>query len=183
MASLSFLKKALPWLGTAASLAASAIPGAGPIVGIAAKLLTTHLGKPVTASTLADTLTEALGDPAQLEAVKRAEEAFQAQMQSMNFQHEVDMETLANQDRASARTMQENTRSLMPPVLAAVAMLTLAFCLYLVVYKEIRPTAHDAVILLLGTVIAIVKDVYGYVFGSSAGSAAKDDVLAKVAQQ
>ena len=109
MANLGFLKKALPWLGTAASLAG--IPGAAPVIGIATKLLSSSLGKSVTPATLVDDLTAALGDPTKLAALKESEQAYQQAMQQMNFQHETDMEAIAEKDRESARAMQVQTRA------------------------------------------------------------------------
>lgn len=181
MAGLGFIKKALPWLGTSASLAVSGVPGAAPIVGIAAKLLSTHLNKPVDPTNFTDVLTEALGNPAELESLKQAELAYQQAMQQMNYQHESDMEVIAEKDRESARAMQVQTRSLMPALLALAAIATFSFCIYMLGFRALPPTGHDALMLLLGAVTAIVKDVYGYVFGSSAGSAEKTTALAQIA--
>jgi hypothetical protein len=178
MANFSFIKKALPWLGTAASLAATAVPGAGPIVAIATKLLSSAISQPVTPASMADVLTQALGDPAQLASLKQAEMAFQQAMQQMNYTHESDMEAIAEKDRDSARQMQVQTKSYMPAFLSVLAVLTLGFCIYMVGFRVLQPSGHDAMLMLLGAVIAIAKDVYGYFFGSSAGSAAKNDIIA-----
>src|ERR1700758_5310128 len=127
MANFSFIKKALPWLGTAASLAATAVPGAGPIVAIATKLLSGAISQPVTPASMADVLTQALGDPDKLAALKQAEMAFQQAMQQMNYQHESDMETIAEKDRESARNMQIQTKSWVPAALSIiVVVLTIA---------------------------------------------------------
>lgn len=179
MATLSFLKKALPWLGTAATLAASAVPGAAPVVGIATKLLTSALNKPVTASNIGDVLTEALGDPAQQAALKQAEMAYQQTMQQMNYSHETDMETIAEKDRESARSMQIQTRSWMPAVLSVLACATFGFCIYMVGFRSLPDTGHDALLILLGAVTVVFKDVYGYWLGSSAGSDRKTELMAQ----
>src|ERR1700758_3369298 len=164
MANFSFIKKALPWLGTAASLAATAVPGAGPIVAIATKLLSSAISQPVTPASMADVLTQALGDPAQLAALKQAEMAFQQSMQQMNYQHESDMETIAEKDRDNARQMQVQGKSQMPAVLSMLAVAPLCFCIYLVGFRQLPPAGHDALILLLGIVAGENKDVYGYFF-------------------
>lgn len=180
MAALSFLKKALPWLGTIASIAG--VPGAAPLTAIASKLLSSHLNKSVSPDNLADVLTQALGDPAQLAALKQAEQAYSQAMQQMGFQHETEMEALAEKDRESARSMQVQTASKTPAMLAWTAVLTLLFCIYMLGFRTLPATGHDALMLLLGAVVATYKDVYGFFFGSSAGSADKTAALVSIAK-
>jgi uncharacterized membrane protein (DUF106 family) len=178
MANLSFIKKALPWLGTAANLAASMVPGAGPIVAIATKLLSTGLSKSVTPSNLTDILTEALGDPAQLAALKASEQAYQQAMQQMGFQHETDMETIAEKDRESARSMQVATRSWIPGALAILITIGFFGLLTFMILKPPPPASEKILDVMVGTLGTAWVMVVTYYFGSSAGSDRKTELMA-----
>lgn len=175
---LSFIKKALPWLGTAASLAATAVPGAAPIVAIAANLLSKHLNQPVDPASLADTLTQALGDPAQLAALKQAEQAYQQAMQQMNYQHETDMETLAEKDRESARSMQVQTKSWIPGFLAILITVGFFGLLGFMILKPPPPQSQRVLDMMVGTLGTAWVMVVTYYFGSSLGSDRKTELLA-----
>ena len=178
MANFSFLKKALPWLGTAAELAATAVPGAAPIAAIAAKLLASSLSQPVTPANLTDVITNALGDPAQLAALKQAEMAFQQAMQQMNYQHESDMGAIAEKDRESARQMQVQTRSWLPGALAVLVTIGFFGLLAMMVVKP-PPAASEKILdIMVGTLGTAWVMVVTYYFGSSAGSDRKTELMA-----
>jgi len=179
MANLSFIKKALPWLGTAATLAASAVPGAAPIVGIATKLLSAGLNKSVSSGNITDILTEALGDPAQLAALKQSEQAYQQAMQQMGFQHETDMEAIAEKDRESARAMQVQTKSWIPGALAVGVTLGFFSLLAMMMLHAVPPNSENILDVMTGSLGAAWLSIVNYYFGSSSGSAAKTEILAK----
>jgi len=174
---LSFIRKAVPWLGTIASLAG--VPGAAPIAAIASKLLSTHLNKPVDPNSLADVLSEALGDPAQHAQLLAAEQAYQQAMQQMGFQHETDLETLAEKDRESARQMQVQTKSWVPGTLAIAVSGGFFTILGLMFFHKIPDEGHDALMLMLGSLGTAWTGVVTYYFGSSAGSDRKTELLAQ----
>lgn len=177
MAGLSFIKKALPWLGTAATLAASAVPGAAPVIGIATKLLSTGLNKSVTSSNMTDILTEALGDPAQLAALKQSEQAYQQAMQQMGFQHEADMEAIAEKDRESARNMQIQVKSWIPGTLAVGVTAGFFGLLAAMMMHAVPPSSEKIMDIMTGSLGAAWLSIVNYYFGSSSGSDRKTELM------
>lgn len=63
------------------------------------------------------------------------------------------------------------------PWLAVLAMITFMVCLYLLFFKTIPAGSKDVLLIVAGALIVLVKDVYGYYFGSSEGSARKTELL------
>jgi hypothetical protein len=169
---LGFMRKAFPFISAAASF------GGAPAVlaaGLVGKALGVQSPDP-TPEGISGAVTTALQkDPQAAVALQKAEDDFKVQMAQL----QVNLDDLTVQDRSSARQMQVQTRSWMPGVLAAGAVGMLAGCIYLVAFRTLPPSGHDAVILLLGTVVGMCKDVYGYVFGSSAGSDRKTELMAQ----
>jgi hypothetical protein len=173
----SVVQKVTPWIAAAASIAA---PGAAPLVQLAAGALTKGLGTSVKADPQAieSAITTAMANPDQLATLKKIDDDFAVQMKQLGFQ---EIETLAKldaDDRADARAMQVQTKSKTPTFLAWAAVLTLLACIYMLGFRTLPATGHDVLMMLLGTVAATYKDVYGYFFGSSAGSDAKTALLA-----
>jgi CDP-diglyceride synthetase len=72
-------------------------------------------------------------------------------------------------------TMKSNHFKLL---LSALAMITFLICLYLLFFRPFPEGSKDVLLIVVGALITIVKDVYGYYFGSSEGSARKTDLLA-----
>lgn len=181
MAIGAVFKKALPWLGTLASVAASAVPGAGPLVSIGARILGDKLNKqiPSTADGIAQALQMALGDPAQQEKLAEAELAFKQAMQQMNFQSEQEMEQIAAGDRADARAREVALHDWYPKILATLVVLA---CLTgeFIYFRWGAPSnaAPELIGRILGTLDSAVMLVLSYYFGSSAGSRGKDDTIA-----
>ncbi len=161
-------------------MAGSAIPGVGPLIAVASKILTAKLGKPIDSSAegITNALQDALGDPAQHAALLESEQAYQQALQQMGYQNVTDMAQIAAQDRASARSMQVQTHSWTPSMLAWAAVGTMMGCIYLLGFRAVPVSGKDALLILLGAVTVTYKDVYGYFFGSSAGSAAKTEIMA-----
>jgi len=116
--------------------------------------------------------------PDQLAALKQLDNTFATTMKQLGIDAERDWLSFAQADTASARTMQIQTRSWMPAFLAIGSIVTLLLCIYLLAFRPLQPTGKDAVLLLSGAVVASYKDVYGYFFGSSSGSDAKNAILA-----
>lgn len=176
MANFSFIKKALPWIGTALQ---AALPGP---VGNVAKILTDKLGKPVpaTASGLSELVEQLMGDPAQFGALRDAENQFKQAMTQMGYAHEEEIEEVAAADRASARTMQIATRSWIPGTLA-MAVTTGFFGLLLLIALRAVPTASEKVLdVMTGALGTAWITVVTYYFGSSAHSERTADILADV---
>lgn len=176
MANLSFIKKSLPWLGAIAGIV---VPGAAPLIGIASSILGAKLGQAVTptADGIANVLETALGTPAQHAALLDAEHAFQQAMQQMNYQHESDMEAIAERDRESARTMQVQTKSWIPGFLAVGVTIGFFGLLALIVFRP-PPAASAAMLnIMLGALATAWVAIVMFYFGSSAGSARKTELL------
>lgn len=178
MSFTSFVKKAAPWLTTVAS---AVFPGAAPILGVASGLLSKGLNTTVKADpeSIANAITMAATSPDQLATLKKIDDDFAAQMRQLGIQEETDLAQILASDRADARAMQEKTGSRTPTMLAWAAVLTLLACIYMLGFRTLPQTGHDVLMMLLGTVAATYKDVYGYFFGSSAGSDAKTSLLAQ----
>lgn len=172
------LKKVTPWIATAASVAA---PGAAPLIGLAAKALSSGLGTIVKADpqSIESAITTAMANPDQLATLKKIDDDFALQMKQLGFQECEQLAQIDEADRASAREMQVQTKSKTPTMLAWAAVLTLLACIYMLGFRTLPQTGHDVLMMLLGTVAATYKDVYGYFFGSSAGSDAKTALLAQ----
>jgi len=174
----SVVHKVTPWIAAAASIAA---PGAAPIIQLAAKSLSNGLGSVVKADpqSISDAITAAIANPDQLATLKKIDDDFAIQMRQLGFQAVEDLTKIDADDRASAREMQVQTKSKTPTFLAWAAVLTLLACIYMLGFRTLPATGHDVLMMLLGTVAATYKDVYGYFFGSSAGSDAKTALLAQ----
>lgn len=71
--------------------------------------------------------------------------------------------------------------TLLKPWLAVLAVITFIICLYLLFFQPIPEGSKDVLLIVAGALIVIVKDVYGYYFGSSEGSARKTELLASPA--
>jgi len=89
----------------------------------------------------------------------------------------LDFEQLAVQDRKSARDMQTNTHSFIPPALAI--MVTLGFFGILVGLMMETFKTSDALLLMLGSLGTAWTAIMSFYFGSSASSQAKDAMLHK----
>jgi len=174
----SVVHKVTPWIATAASIAA---PGAAPIIQLAAKALSGGLNTSVASNpqSIETAITTAMATPDQLATLKKIDDDFCIQMRQLGFQELEDLSKIDADDRADARAMQVQTKSKTPTMLAWAAVLTLLACIYMLGFRTLPPTGHDVLMMLLGTVAATYKDVYGYFFGSSAGSDRKTELLSQ----
>lgn len=170
---LGFFKKIMPFVTTGLSLA-------GPPGVLASSILgkVFNIANP-TPDSVKQALSNANMTPELQAQLVEAELTYKQQMQAMGFQHEDDIVKAMDADRANARAMQVSTRSYLPAVLAILAVTTLGFCIYMVGFHNLPVTGKDAMEILLGVVAGISKDVYGYYFGSSAGSDRKTEIIAQ----
>lgn len=178
----NFFKKTLPHMALAV---ASGIPGP---VGAVAQIVNSVIpqkegGSPVAADPKSIETAINGATPDQLVQLQQGDQAFAAKMKELGVQEEADWLSFVQQDRADARDMAEKTGSRTPAMLAWAAVITLLGCIYLLGFRTLPQTGHDALMLLLGAVTATYKDVYGYFFGSSAGSAEKTAALANIASK
>lgn len=96
-------------------------------------------------------------------------------------EHQIDLEKLAVEDRASARAREIALRDWMPSALAAVVVIGFLAAVYMVLSGRVQglkdPTTIGIVGTLIGYVSAKADQVVGYYFGSSAGSARKTELM------
>ena len=60
------------------------------------------------------------------------------------------------------------TKAIVSSILAIAATVSFVGTIYMLHQHEVHPSARDIVMVLCGVMAGIVKDVYGYYFGSSA---------------
>lgn len=173
---VGFLRKAFPFISAAAALGG---PPAVMVANLVGKALNID-----TPDATGDAIAQAMANatPEQVIALKEVEQQVQQQMLQFGFKTVDDLLTLDTQDRSNARTMQEQTRSWMPNIIAGVFIVGFFLALYFMARGMVNDAAHDVVITMIGVLGGGVKDILGYFFGSSAGSAAKTDILAKLSQ-
>jgi hypothetical protein len=115
--------------------------------------------------------------PDQLIALKQADLQFKKDMAALG----VDLEKLANEDRANARQREIATGDVWTPRILAY-MLTTGFFLVLgaVMAWGVPESARDTVNLLLGSLGTVWLGAMAYYHGTTAGSRAKTEMLAKM---
>jgi hypothetical protein len=162
-------------------LAAAVAPGiatalGGPLAGVAVSAISDKLlGKPDgTESEIATAL--ATGGTDALAKLKEAEQAFQVRMRELD----IDIEKLHQADRANARQREAATGDVWTPRLLAFGVTAGFFgVLGWLLSQGKPPDGGDALLVMLGALGGAWASVVAYYFGSSAGSAAKTDILAK----
>ncbi|HLZ07942.1 MAG TPA: hypothetical protein VKT80_05090 [Chloroflexota bacterium] len=174
---LGFFKKALPFLSVGLSLAGPAGMAASSILG-----KTLNVQNPTI-----DSITKALGNltltPEMQAQLQEAENQYKVQMQSMGYQHEDDLAKIAADDRASARTMQTQTRSWVVPTLACLITVGFFGLLVMTMY-HVPPSGSEKILdVMTGSLGTAWIMVVTYFFGSSAGSDRKTELLAGAAGQ
>jgi hypothetical protein len=165
------LKKAWPFIATASSLG-------GPLGEIGASALGKIIGADVKPGDLANKLSAlATSEQGRLQ-LDAAEKGFQETMTKMGFENAEALAKIAAEDRASARAMQTQVRSWIPGSLAV--FVTIGFFGILMLMFKYQPpaAAHDALMLMLGSLATAWISVVTYYFGSSDGSARKTEIMA-----
>ena len=157
---------------TVAPVLASAI--GGPLAGTAVRSLSELLlGKP---DGTPDEVTRAIqtADPATLLKIKELETQFEAQMATLG----VDLERLANEDRASARQRQIATKDMLPGIIALSVLGGFFGLLALMAFHPLPASAEAPFSVMLGALGTMVTAVAQFYFGSSSSSRAKDATIA-----
>jgi len=150
----------------------------GPFGGLAAKAALSALGIDAPAEDAEAKLERAAKDatPEQLLALRQADHEFRAQMRKLD----VDLERIAQADRASARRMAEQ-RGIVPQVALSVAY-SVAYGAVLWAYitgrVQVPADAQAQFSIVLGVLTAAQAQILNFWFGSSAGSKEKTAALA-----
>ena len=107
----------------------------------------------------------------QIAQVKTAE----IELKKMEEQLGLNFEELAVKDRASARDMQVQTKSLIPPTMAV--LVTVGFFGILVALMFGQVQRNEEVMVMLGSLGTAWTGIIAFYFGSSHGSQNKDEML------
>jgi len=122
-----------------------------------------------------------------VDPVKRAElEMKLAELEGKAQELQIQTQKITVEDRGSARNREveiakTGKKDWIPKALAVAAVFAFMGCLYALFTRTIpEGAARDVLMMLIGALIAIVKDLYGYYFGSSSGSSEKTTAMADV---
>jgi xanthosine utilization system XapX-like protein len=157
------------WLEQIAPTIATAL--GGPLAGMAVSCVAKAIG--VKPEEVQNVIQAGKMDATQVAALQQAELELKKQAQEMNL----DFAKLSNEDRSSARTMQTNVRSFIPPTLSIIV--TVGFFGILIGLMLQKFQTSDALMLMLGSLGTAWTGIIAFYFGSSAGSQAKDELLHK----
>jgi hypothetical protein len=157
----------MDWLKQIAPTIATCL--GGPLAGLAVTAISKALG--VDEDKVQDTINQGKLNADQIVAIKQAEIELEKSAQELGL----NFEQLAVQDRASARDLQKETKSIVPPVLSV--LVTIGFFGILIGLMTGRIVTSDALMLMLGSLGTAWTGIIAFYFGSSASSQAKDQMI------
>jgi hypothetical protein len=157
----------MEWLKQIAPTIATCL--GGPLAGLAVTAISKALG--VDENKVQDTINEGKLSADQIVCIKQAEIELQKSAQELGL----NFEQLAVQDRASARDLQKETKSIVPPVLSV--LVTVGFFGILIGLMSGQIHTSDALMLMLGSLGTAWTGIIAFYFGSSASSQAKDAMI------
>ena len=160
----------MEWLKQIAPTIATAM--GGPLAGMAVSAISKAIG--VEPEKVGDLISNNKLTAEQIAQVKIAEIELQKQANDLGL----NFEKLAVDDRKSAREMQATTRSIVPPVLAAIVTLGFFGIMVMMLLGKVDSN-NPAILMMLGSLGTAWTGIIAYYFGSSAGSQAKTDLLSK----
>jgi len=148
----------------------------GPLGGVAVSALGNVLGvSEATQDKIGQAIKDSSLTPEQLTGLKELELKYKAEEQERGFRYA----ELVFKDTDSARSMQVQTKSVIPPVLAILVTTgffgILSFMLLNSAYKPTEP-----LLVMLGSLGTAWTGIIGFYFGSSASSRAKDETIASL---
>ena len=160
----------MEWLKQIAPTIATAM--GGPLAGMAVSAISKAIG--VEPEKVGDLISNNKLTAEQIAQVKIAEIELQKQANELGL----NFEKLAVDDRKSAREMQATTRSIVPPVLAAIVTFGFFGIMVMMLLGKVDSN-NPAIRKMLGSLGTAWTGIIAYYFGSSAGSQAKTDLLSK----
>lgn len=169
---MSLLDQFGPLLGQVAPTIATAL--GGPLAGVAIKTLSNVLLGHEGGSEDDVKASLATASPDQLAALKKIDADFKVQMKELD----IDLERIAAGDRDSARRMQTETKDWVPKLLAIVITVGFFGILVWMLVQGMPQTGTEALLMMLGALGTAWTGVVNFYYGSSAGSKAKNDILA-----
>ncbi len=156
------------WLEQIAPTIASCL--GGPLAGLAVTAVSKALG--IDESKVNQTIQDGKLSADQIASIKQAELQLQSKAQELGL----NFEQLAVQDRSSARQMQTNTKSIIPPLLAIGVTVGFFGILFGLMTGKVD-SANQALMIMLGSLGTAWVSIISFYFGSSAGSQSKDQLL------
>ena len=182
---LGFAKKALPWIGAAAT---GNIPA---LVAMAAEVVSDKLGVKVPATPDAIAAAVSSATPEQLLALKAADHEFQLKMREWGYKETTELNAQSYADTANARardvslitvTGKTNMRA---SVMLATTMLALAAMVVVMLFKDIDAnTAVGGVLLLLiGKFSNAWDTAFQFEFGTNRTNKAKDETIKTLSEK
>jgi hypothetical protein len=141
----------------------------GPLAGLAVTAVSKALG--IDEDKVQNVIDSGKLNAEQIASLKQAEIELQKQAQELGL----NFEQLAVQDRASARDLQKQTKSLIPPILSI--LVTIGFFGILGGLMSGKIMTSDALMLMLGSLGTAWTGIIAFYFGSSASSQAKDQMI------
>ncbi len=162
-----------PWIGTALG---------GPLGGMAVGAIADALGL---SDKTEDALKQAISGatPEQMLALKQADQQFALRMQELGFQNTQALEKISADDRDSARKREMTVMDWTPRVLACAITIGFFSVLATMMRNELPKEGRDALLIMLGALGTSWTSVIAYYFGSTAGSRAKTDLIAKASSK
>jgi hypothetical protein len=157
----------MEWLKQIAPTIATCL--GGPLAGLAVTAISKALG--VDEDKVQDTINQGKLNADQIVCIKQAEIELEKSAQELGL----NFEQLAVQDRASARDLQKETKSIVPPVLSV--LVTVGFFGILIGLMSGQIHTSDALMLMLGSLGTAWTGIIAFYFGSSASSQAKDAMI------
>jgi hypothetical protein len=157
----------MEWLKQIAPTIATCL--GGPLAGLAVTAISKALG--VDEDKVQDTINQGKLNADQIVCIKQAEIELEKSAQELGL----NFEQLAVQDRASARDLQKETKSVVPPVLSV--LVTVGFFGILIGLMTGKIITSDALMLMLGSLGTAWTGIIAFYFGSSASSQAKDAMI------
>jgi hypothetical protein len=119
--------------------------------------------------------------PEQMLDLKKADQDFALKMQELGFANIKDLEQIAAGDRDSARKREIEVKDKTPRNLAYAITLGFFGVLTFMMLKTVPTESRDILNIMLGALGTSWTGVIAYYYGSTAGSHAKSELLAKSA--
>lgn len=164
---MHWLKELAPLIGTALG---------GPLGGAAAAFIADKLGiEEKTVEAVSNVLNSGKMSADQIAALKLAEIDFQKFLE----QNKIDLERIDQADRASARSMQMSTQSVIPGSLAVLITCGFFGILIGMMLGKLNVSDQQALLILLGALASSWGAIVNFYYGSSHGSQIKSELLAK----
>ena len=157
----------MSWIESIAPTIATAL--GGPLAGMAVEAVSKAIG--IDPSEVQNTINNGKLTADQIAGIQQAEIALKTKAQELGL----NFESLATQDRKSARDMQMTVKSWIPPILAI--GITIGFFGIMYGMMTGHVTSSEALMILLGSLGTAWTGVISFYFGSSASSQAKDQLI------